>query len=159
MSSKCLPFLFSIICLSSFGQTTILTSKLIDSQTGKGIAQAHVVSHSTPLGSVSNSEGTFRLSVPAEYQTDYLMFHCLGYRTDSVRVSDMKGKTTIALVPEEYRLATAVVMPDSTLRVLLRNAYNRIAANYPQQASYYDAFYRETLQDPASGHYLYFVES
>ncbi|GGD80978.1 hypothetical protein GCM10011514_51390 [Emticicia aquatilis] len=50
-------------------------------------------------------------------------------------------------------------MPDSALRVLLKNAYKNITKNYPQKATYLTGFYREVNESIDSSRFNYFSES
>lgn len=130
--------------------------RVVDAETGKPLPFANLQIEHTRLGTSTNAEGYFSLFVPSEAKKANLLVSYIGYQL---------YKTQIALVPSIIRLAQesrqlneVVVMPDSSLLVFLREAYQRIEKNYATEPYQLKGFYRESLK-LTKGDYYYFGEA
>lgn len=138
------------------GQGLEMSGRVLDAETGKPLPFANLQIEHTRLGTSTNAEGYFSLYVPSEARKSNLLVSYIGYRL---------YKTPIAVVPSVIRLAQesrqlneVVVMPDSSLLVFLREAYQQIEKNYSIEPYQLKGFYRESLK-LARGNYYYFGEA
>ncbi|MGB8191181.1 MAG: carboxypeptidase-like regulatory domain-containing protein [Chitinophagaceae bacterium] len=88
-----------VLCLAfqSYAQRNeyIVTGKVIDQSSGQPLANASVFCQNTTLGTVSNSEGLFRLQVPnGGYD---LVVSYTGFETNSVRISNESAAQPITI--------------------------------------------------------------
>jgi|GEM_PF-6254682 len=76
-----------------------LKGKITDKSTCKGISYAVVKQLNCSKATASNSEGYY--SVALDQKCDYLVFLCIGYISDTVRVESAESKKpfNIFLVP------------------------------------------------------------
>ena len=102
-------FLFAVLNLLH-GQNIISgivinkTSKLPVEYVNIGIVGKNV-------GTVADDNGKFNLLIESQYQTDSLLFSCIGYESYAVKISDLKQNDTINLKEKSYFLNEITVRP------------------------------------------------
>jgi hypothetical protein len=130
-----------------WGQAVNISGIVSDAETQKGIPNIHIYTGDMKYGTVSSRSGAFSIGMPSKYSGSYLHFSGIGYRPDSMRITNIYSPLSIFLSPETYRLKEVYVLPDSTILTLLRRAYNKIPENYPTVPTMYEGFYRESIQN------------
>ena len=145
---RLLLLLFAIWQSSALAAT--ITGRVIDRATRVPLPFASVGIMGTSLGTTTNAEGAFSLAVPTGSLPVKLRVSYIGYRTETVEVSAQNSREPLLVTLEaaDNALKEIIVMPDSSLRQLLRKAYARIEQNYPTQPLSYQIFYRESLRTP-----------
>ncbi len=157
MIKSLLTFLLAFPLLG-FGQGIEITGKIIDQETNKPLPFANLQIEKTNIGTSSNIEGHFRLIVPPSFKERNLLVSYIGYTSRKIQLTILSTNPTIKLKPEARQLREVVIMPDSSLIVFLRQAYNSIEKNYPTTPYELEGFYRESLKTE-DGRYLYFGEA
>ena len=140
-------FLFIIIgCTNAHAQSITISGLITNSEKGTKASNISIFTKRPKIGTISDSKGYFRISLPSSCINKYLYFTGVGFQKDSVLIS---GSTSvnIKMLPKTYTLKEIYIMPDSTLLTLLRKAYLRIPENYPTKPSLNTGFYRESVQD------------
>ncbi|MBD0256193.1 MAG: serine hydrolase, partial [Cytophagales bacterium] len=92
-----------------------------------GIAYVNIGIPHSPVGTLSNADGTFTLTIPAKYQADTLVFSALGYgkRTVPVVTLNRSAGLTLALAPRTTALeaVTVTARPGKRQEFELGNRY------------------------------------
>ncbi len=144
---------FTFLLLFSLkAQAQTYKSVVCDSITKQALPSASIRVKDTNLGTTTNTDGKFSLSV----KKGIFIVSYIGYMSKSISSSALPDTIFLA---ESNQLNEVIVMPDSALRVLLRSAYNSIAKNYPQKPTYLTGFYREVNESIDSSRFNYFSES
>ncbi len=107
-------------------QQIIITGKVIDSQTGQPMPGVNIVVKGTRIGTISDSDGKYSLSVTDLRGT--LVFSFIGYSTQEI---DIEGKTYIdvELADETAQLSEVVVVGFGTQKkVNLSGAVDQVSA-------------------------------
>src|SRR5687768_8182195 len=78
--------------LISFSQSTTIKGVLISLNDKSPIAYANIGILNTPVGTISNDDGTFELSVPEKFKQDEVLFAALGYERRSFRLSELLAR-------------------------------------------------------------------
>lgn len=100
----------------------------------------------TTIATVSNSEGEFLIKVPAEMNGASLVFSYIGYRKQTVALSDLKAEgNRVGLEMTTVPLVEVSVFPNDPV-LLIRAIMNRRDQNYLDQTATKSAFYRETIK-------------
>lgn len=128
--------------------TQVLRGQVIDAETHQPIPNAQVGVADNRIGTSTNADGRFALSVPAALQGERLEVALLGYR-----------KYTRALPPLpaselriELRISPAAlgeVQVTGSVLGIVKEAIARIPRNYPTRPTQLTGFYRESDNDPA----------
>jgi len=128
---KTLLFLFLLGTIYSWGQETKKTSKkqdlqgiIIDGETKKPLAHAHIINLNSVTGSVSNKLGKFRINVR---ESDTLYFSYIGYQSIKLKISKdlLKGNDLeIAMYELPVDLEEVMVKPYQLIGVLEVDAKN-----------------------------------
>lgn len=144
-------------CLA-YAQKTI-KGLVENGSTGSPLPYANVfLKLNNKVGTITNSKGQFTLNIPSS--SDSLIVSFIGFQRTAIYVPDIKSevlKVSLQEVPNV--LGEVIVMPDDTLRRLLRRAYERISVNYSQEGTLINGFYRETNQLIPENKILYYAES
>lgn len=109
----------------------------------------------TSIGTVSNTEGIFKLIVPQKYSTHLICFSSLGYKTKEIAIESIKNK--VFLKKTDFVLPEISIMPDDSMLRIMQKAVNLIPENYLQAPSRQTGFYRTMLLADTS--YQYFGEA
>jgi len=99
--------LLAVLGLGLFGQTRQITGSVYDANTGEAIPGASVYIQGTTIGTVSDQDGRFTLSVTANDKTMSVSF--IGYRTQEVPL-DGNSSLTVRLEPTDLMMDDIVVM-------------------------------------------------
>ena len=149
--------LFIVLLSTKFLGQSVIIGKVIDREDGKPLSHANVRLLQAENGSITNTEGEFRLLCSPYFPVDTILVSYLGYQSKQVSV---KGAMFIQVELEAVPFETdeVLITPDSTLYKLLKRAYDRIETNYPQSSTLLRGFYREMLLNEQKEH-LYISES
>ena len=134
----------------------MLRGLVLDAETHQPIPNAQVGVAGNRIGTSTNEEGRFALSIPAQYQQEILEVALLGYRKFSQPLPLLPG-------PElriELRISPAAlgeVQVTASVVGIVREAVARIPRNYPTRPTRLTGFYRESDNDTA-GRPRYLVE-
>ncbi|SOD99618.1 carboxypeptidase-like regulatory domain-containing protein [Spirosoma fluviale] len=145
-----MKFLLLVCLLSASVHAQTITGRVIDGQTQARLPFASISIAGTKFGTTANGDGLFSINISKSSGPVTLLVSYLGYRTKSEVIASSASKETIMvrLAPIDKTLKEVTVMPDSSLRVLLKRAYDRIEQNYPTHPIAYQLFYRESLKTP-----------
>jgi hypothetical protein len=131
----------------------------VQTSSGAPIAYANAyLSSSKQSGTVTNTEGQFRITVAAN---DTLNFSHIGFVSRAIALSTFPPEQASLIVLEEYakELGEVIIMPRDSLRSLLAKAFARIDENYQSENTLVTGFYREANQLLPENSFLYFAES
>lgn len=151
-------FFTIFIKTTSLTQTIEIKGLVVDSATLSPIAYASVGIKSLGMGTITNQQGNFTLKLPSSAIKKKVEIQFLGYNTYSFFVQSVKMQRTLKLVPSPKEIREVIVVPQDTLRNLLRLAYRAIPKNYPTEPTMYTGFYR-SVQKANDTLYLNFIEA
>ncbi|PCH68300.1 MAG: hypothetical protein COC06_09815 [Bacteroidales bacterium] len=137
---------------------TIITGKVSD-PTNQALPGSSVYIKDSYLGTVSNSQGDFRMKIPEKYKASKLRISSIGYQSKEISIDQIKLPLIIQLQKDTCNLSEVLVMPKDTLLALLRRAYGKIKDNYSDVDTRMKGFYRESYFVSESKEYLYFGEA
>lgn len=151
--------ILSFTFLSVYSQEKIyLVSSVMDSITKKLVPYCNVYVNNSTIGTITNSDGTFNLSIPEEYSNNGVTISFIGYKSKTISIRQLRDQKTILLNEIPAELSEVIIMPDSTLKTFLGKVYRSIEKNYPDKPTCLTGFYREVAKTK-SGKFLYFAES
>lgn len=149
MSIKRISFTLSIllICLSLFSQKTVVTGKVFDAETNEPIPFTNISYQHSPVGTISEMDGSFFLSTLKA--TDTLYISSLGYKM--ARLPIVAGNSqvfNVRLVPTSFAIDAVVVKPgeNPAFRILKQINANKNKNDPSRLQSYqYKAYTRLRL--------------
>ena len=86
-------FLIFINCITLFAQSKEISGRVIGQDDGESIPGVSVKIKGTTIGTVTNFDGTYTLSVPEDAQT--IVFSCVGMKSTEVNID---GRFTIDII-------------------------------------------------------------
>lgn len=125
----------------------ILTGVVRSKDNRKRLENVNVSVIGTPIGTVTNADGTFTLKVTkAEAYRGVEVSH-IGYLNSRLSLSEFEGRDglTVWMTPAPNLLREIVVYGDNP-RLVVEEAIRKIPLNFPAQDNMSTAFYRETVQ-------------
>lgn len=140
----------------SFGQT--VSGTVYDKTTKEPIPFTNVSIKGTSMGTVSNSQGYFKLTIPSECTNCIMACSFIGYKPETFSIKNVNKNITVYLEKQDILLSEVSIRPDSNLFTLLKRAYKNIPLNYANEPSLLNGFYRESLKEK-NGPYLYMAEA
>ncbi|MBC3794663.1 carboxypeptidase-like regulatory domain-containing protein [Spirosoma utsteinense] len=90
-------------------QSTV-SGLVLDKASNQPVPYANIGIVGSPIGTLSNANGSFQLLLPAHYLTDSLLISHLGYTPQSIAVRAIKPNLVITLQPEPIQLAAIDVL-------------------------------------------------
>ncbi len=155
---KKIQFIILIVVFAIVSYSQSITGYVKDAKTKEPISFANISIKGTGLGTISNSNGYFRLVIPKNYQNKKIAISFIGYKNEDRFIETITRPITIMLKQTAVNISEIKVIPDSNMFTFLKKAYKKIPINYPNKPTLYEGFYRETAQDTL-GNYLYFGEA
>ena len=148
MKCSYLKHIISLVILftsvNAFSQTE-LKSKIVDFLTYEPLENASIYIDNSTIGSVSNIDGRFILSVPQELENDTLVISSIGYKSFKIPVIDFVNDEEIFLEKEiaslDEVLIFAATRPKTGNDVVLR-AIEKLSENLPEQPFMQKGFLR-----------------
>ncbi|MBF9223669.1 carboxypeptidase-like regulatory domain-containing protein [Hymenobacter ruricola] len=126
----------------------LLRGRVVDAETHQPIPNAQVGVADNRIGTSTNEDGRFALSIPPALLGEQLEVALLGYRKYARALPPLPG-------PElriELKIAPAAlgeVQVTGSVLGIVREAVARIPRNYPTRPTQLTGFYRESDNDPA----------
>lgn len=144
----------------SFSQEKISIEAIIVDFSDKNqvLPFANVIIENTSIGTISNEEGVFELTVSAKYAEYNVVFSFMGYKNKVVPLKYFKDpKQKVYLEPVSESLSEIVIQGKNKYEEYVLEAIKSIRVNYADQAELLDAYYRELTQ--IDGHYTKFTDA
>lgn len=130
-------------------QQDFLRGRLLDRETGEGVAFATVQLEGNAIGVVSNEDGSFLIPSRFIELGEYLRISSMGYESFRVAVTSLQPDRVnrIVLSPEVFVLGEAVLegsrIKKRSARNIVRTAIRRIPVNYPAYPFRLIGYYRD----------------
>ena len=128
----------------------VLRGKVIDDATGNILPFVYVTLNDVALGTVTEADGRYRLTLPKRYAGGTITFSYLGYEAREVTVAALRERDEpVRLRPTATELTEITVTPEKlpSARAILRRALKGLDDNYPQAPAHHDGYYRETMSE------------
>ncbi|WP_418513896.1 carboxypeptidase-like regulatory domain-containing protein [Corallibacter sp.] len=141
---RLLIVVFSLYSFSTIAQTE-LKNKIVDFTSFLPIENASVYIQNTTIGTVSNSDGKFVLSVPQEYQNDTLVVSSIGYKSFKTPVKEFDNSLEIILEEDVASLSEVLIVADNrpkTGNEIVLKAIEELPYNMPDSSYLQKGFVR-----------------
>lgn len=117
-----------ILTLFLFIPTIILsqvfTGLIIDSLTNQKLSYVNIGISDKNIGTVSNLNGNYAITLSEIYNSDTLVFSLIGYKTHKIKVSELENNMTIALGPITYEIPEIEIFAFSKTKKVGNNTTN-----------------------------------
>ena len=164
LKDKILPryFLLVLLCLVSVGVTSQIEikNKIVDFATFAPLQSASVYVKNTTIGTITNTDGRFLLSIPKRYANDTLVISSIGYKSFKSIVGSFDSTMDIFLEEDiaslDEILLIAETRPTTGNDIVLR-AIERLPQTLPDSSYIQKGFLRHKERN--SSEYKWLVES
>lgn len=136
-----------------WGQTITLEGRVTDQTDPLPFVSISI--KNTSIGTISNSEGKFRLLVPQRYLNEVICFSLMGYKTREIKIK--AWEKNIQLEKADFMLPEVSIMPEDSMLRFMKRAVDRIPENYLSSPTRQTGFYRTMLKCDTV--YQYFGEA
>lgn len=149
-----LRFFSVVFCItfSSYVSSQIdVNGTVKDAELDFPVENASIYVKNTTIGTVSNIDGRFALSVPNQYAKDTLVISSIGYKSFKVLVEEFDGSTDIKLEEDIASLDEIVIVADprpTTGNGIVLKALERLYENLPDSAYLQRGFLRHKERNP-----------
>jgi hypothetical protein len=128
-----------------------VTGRVVEKDGKTPIGYVAVTIEGEYIGTMTNREGSFDLTIPYQFRNKNLVVSCLGFTQITVSLKTLEKEPLISLQDETIRLREIQVKPTDPRSVLLQFRKN-INQNYVDEPQLMTAFYRETARQ--DGNYV-----
>jgi hypothetical protein len=124
-------------------ETGVAEGVIKDSETGEALAFAAVALKKYGKGTVANNNGEFRLTIPANFADDTLLFTYLGFISREIPLKQALGNNlSVSLVRDFVSIPEIIIRTQIPQEIILK-AVAATGDNYGNTAARLTAFYRE----------------
>ncbi len=134
-----------------------ISGKITDQNSKTALAYASLGLRGKHVGTISNQDGDFTLSISSKNIHDTLVVSYVGYKNTEIPVSEIKDSNIQIKLKEDFISLQEVIIRNKEPRALLRAALNKIENNYPQKPTNLTSFYRESVLK--NNKYMIYLES
>ncbi len=138
-----LPF---IVSAQQISDRAIIKGTVIDNKTKEAIPFVTIKYSNKQKGTISNSEGTYKLTVEKSELKDSIVFSAIGYKSAAFLIQDIKGTYNIKLKPISYNINEVVIKKNDPVEII-KTAISKIEDNYPQKYYQLKGIYRELIKE------------
>lgn len=118
-----------------------------DSDTKKPLVFADLTLDGTNISTVTNTEGDFSLKVPEDMANGTVTISFLGYKKQSLPLSDLEGRNVkISLQQSITELSQVNINAPKDAQALVMAMLKKKGENYINEQAIMTAFYRETIK-------------
>ncbi|MFN7260889.1 MAG: prolyl oligopeptidase family serine peptidase [Cyclobacteriaceae bacterium] len=140
------------VTLSVRSQTPSTFSGIVSSaEDGKPLPFAYIILKNVKLGTVTDENGRFHITISDQYKNGHLQFSYVGYKTSELSISTIPDihKVYVRLTPDVKLLSEVVVkaQPEYTPKELLKKMLDRVPKNYGNVSVNMEGYYRETVKE------------
>ena len=123
------------------------SGEVVDESTNKPLVFATLTVEGTNISTITNTEGNFLLKVPKNSNSTNVIVSFLGYRTQSVPLSELEPeKNKISLAVSVTQLSEININAPRDAMALLKETMAKRDENYFGDPTLMTAFYRETIK-------------
>jgi hypothetical protein len=145
----CISLALIAISFVSWSQTTIVSGRVFDGETGQALPYVNVTFAGTSIGTMTNVKGVYQLE--SEKKVNRIVVSFMGYSSQSISIQkQVRQRIDVALEQKNIQLATAEVRPDKKKKNPAKPLMQRVADakpdNDPSNISAVLYNYHERLQ-------------
>lgn len=152
--TSCLVLLSTLLTAQNILQ---IKGKVVNANTQKAVAYAHVGIPSLAIGTITADNGEFVLKIPGTAKDHLLRVSFIGYNSFETKVRDWESNQVIQLEQVPTTLTEILVRDESKVEDIIRRAVKRIPQNYPNYPTVNKGFYRESRTN-SDQEYIYLAE-
>lgn len=145
-----LTLLFTTFLCTCVCAQKALTGTVIDAKTEAPLPYVYLKVKDYALGTVTEADGSYRLTVPAKLAGRTVVFSYLGYADLELTVRELRDlRAPVRLKEASTTLSEVTVTPKKlpSAKSILRRALNKVDDNYPTETHLHDGYYRETIKE------------
>ena len=116
---KLILLILLLYCQVIFGQGI---SGIVSNKKNKSVVEyVNIGIPGKGIGTVSDNNGRFNLTIDPQFNNDTLIFSCVGYMPFSIKISDLRnsGTKNIALQEKVYELSSVTIKPKNYKQLTL----------------------------------------
>ncbi|SEM19058.1 CarboxypepD_reg-like domain-containing protein [Aquimarina amphilecti] len=139
-----LPVLASSQAKKKKQETYTIEATVLDKNSKNPLPFTNVLIEGTSIGTITNEEGKFELTISKKYESFKVVFSFVGYENSSLSVKKLKDTSKkVYLKPISTSLDEIVVTAKNKYKELIDQAISLISKNYSQKSIQLEAYYRE----------------
>ncbi len=132
--------------LGQFDNHIVILGKVVDAKTKKPIAFVSVTVEGSNIGTVTNTEGKFKLQFDRTDEMKFITFKYISYKNETIAIDKIPEKDfIIKLTPSVIPLDEIIIRPNNP-KELIKEILAKIPDNYDNTANKETAFYREYIK-------------
>ncbi len=119
-------------------------AKVLDKKTEEPLPFTNVIVRGTSIGTITNEEGFFELTISAKYKKSNLIFSFVGYKNASIPIKLFSSNDKyVYLETESNSLEEVVLIAKNKYKEFIDQAIRVTSQNYAQAPTLLETYYRE----------------
>lgn len=136
MKNLLISLVLLIVSNYIYSQNSITIKGVIyDATDNLTIGGVHIYPKEFATGTFTEDDGVFEIQLPKTLRSDTLVISCIGYKTEKIKISEIKSEE-IYLTQNETMLAEIAIVSEYQPKKILQKAYKNIKNNFPYKESY-----------------------
>jgi len=146
--NRVISFLSFFIFFPVISHGQLINGEILDKENSNPIAFANILVKGTQIGTISNEDGKFELSL-SKLDTNFtLIISVIGYQSAEIEFSKNNINSELIIKLEESAIALQeVLLTNLSAYDIYKKFLENYASNYYQGSSRYSAFYHSTLSE------------
>ncbi|WP_209319910.1 carboxypeptidase-like regulatory domain-containing protein [Ancylomarina longa] len=134
-----------------------VNGNISDYHGNNGLSYASVGIKGKHVGTISNQDGDFSITLSSNNIKDTLVVSFIGYKNYKIPVSEISNKPLTIKLKEDMVSLQEVIIRSNDPLLLLKAAIRKFPINYPQKPTNITSFYRESVLK--NNKYMIYLES
>jgi len=118
---------------------------IFDESEKKALPYASVGIRGKHVGTITNQDGEFSLTISSKNIHDTLVFSYVGFKNQEIPVSEISDKTIQVSLKENFISLQEVIIRNNDPISIIKASVGNISKNYPQKPTNLTSFYRESV--------------
>lgn len=128
--------------------SVIISGTVKDKDSKKPLENVSISVIDSNMGTVSNADGTFSLTIPLSHSKGNVKAEQIGYYSRTLPISDFldRGRGFDIMMSSSSKMLKEIIVRSGKPDEIVAEALKKIPVNYSSGSSLFTAFYRETIQ-------------
>jgi hypothetical protein len=128
-----------------------INGKVLNYEDSTVITGAHIYLEKTNLGTITNSDGIFGLTIASKFATYQVRTSCIGYKSQLKDISSFQNTESLTyLVPNTIALDEFVVYSTDAIKEIFKEALKKMKTHHINTPIKLNVFYRELLKQDSN---------
>lgn len=140
---RLIVFFLVVTTIKGISQEIDIRGEIYDASTGVALADVHVRLVNAPIGTITNLDGRFQLTLDENVLKDSVSFSIVGYKTQKKPLTEFRSSESLIIKLElETYVLKEIIIKAPNVKEIMDKVVNNIKINYPIQPYTMEAYFK-----------------